>query len=509
MDKYLMYLRKSRADVGDEPVMQTLQRHRMRLEQLCESLHIHVDEGNVLYEVASGDSIASRPLMMELLHRVETGAFAGVLCVDMDRLSRGSGADQALVINTFKYSNTRIITPQKTYDFSLETDEQFAELGLFLGRAEYRTIKKRLMQGRIDSAREGKFCTGNPPYGYQTYKLEKEKGYSLKIVPEQAAIVREMFDMYSHKGMGYKLIAAALNARGSQSNHGPWTASHVYKILNDPTYCGKIRFRYKIHEKQMRDGQIVKTEHRNPGAILVPGLHEAIIPEELFNEAQAVKKTRRTPHIKIGFQMANPFCSLVHCAYCGKNLALAKDKKGVYRLHCITPGCNNHDIILPIFEERVIKALTAWLEAYEFDQPTNSKAGELERAQKATEALTEALDKETKRQGRIMELLEQGVYSVSDYQIRIAASREAAENLKAQLVSAQGTVSTLSQYEQARVDLVPSVQDLLTRYYSLPTPREKNLLLKNVVEYIVVEKPTKGRGTEQDFDLTVFPKLPR
>ena len=105
MSGYIMYLRKSRTDRGyaEESVELTLSRHRERLEELCRTMSIHCD--TVLQEVSSADSITGRPEMIRLLQMVETGAYDGVVCIDMDRLSRGSGADQALVINTFKYSD--------------------------------------------------------------------------------------------------------------------------------------------------------------------------------------------------------------------------------------------------------------------------------------------------------------------------------------------------------------------------------------------------------------------
>lgn len=81
MEQYLMYLRKSRADrdAVDEPVQQTLQRHKARLDEYCRQHRIFIPDENILFEVSSADSIASRPMMIELLHRVETGAFTAVL----------------------------------------------------------------------------------------------------------------------------------------------------------------------------------------------------------------------------------------------------------------------------------------------------------------------------------------------------------------------------------------------------------------------------------------------
>mgnify|MGYP000193505958 CR=1 FL=1 len=62
------------------------------------------------------------------------------------------------------FSDTKIITPTKTYDPDNEFDEEYFEFGLFMSRREYKTIKRRLNAGRISSVKEGKYCGSRPPY---------------------------------------------------------------------------------------------------------------------------------------------------------------------------------------------------------------------------------------------------------------------------------------------------------------------------------------------------------
>ena len=61
MERYLMYLRKSRMDTDYEnvSVAETLSRHRTILENLCKAKKLHVVE--VLEEVVSGESLYTRP----------------------------------------------------------------------------------------------------------------------------------------------------------------------------------------------------------------------------------------------------------------------------------------------------------------------------------------------------------------------------------------------------------------------------------------------------------------
>lgn len=115
--------------------------------------------------MVSGESIAARPEIQKLLEEVSAGIYAGVLVVDLERLARGNGADQAYISQVFQYSSTKIITPSKIYDPRNEYDEEYFEFGLFMSRREYKTINRRLIRGRDSSASEGKYISSIAPYG--------------------------------------------------------------------------------------------------------------------------------------------------------------------------------------------------------------------------------------------------------------------------------------------------------------------------------------------------------
>ena len=73
---------------------------------------------------------------------------------------------------------------------------------------------------REAAAKEGKFIGSIAPFGYERIKLEHSKGYSLKIVPEDAKIIKMIFDWYVNgftdangetKRLGVQQIARKLN----------------------------------------------------------------------------------------------------------------------------------------------------------------------------------------------------------------------------------------------------------------------------------------------------------
>ena len=211
MERYLMYLRKSRLDTDYDEVSveETLSRHRKILEDLCRTKRLNVVE--ILEEVVSGESLMARPRMMRLLELISTGMYAGVVCMDIERLSRGSSMESGYIMQVLQTNNCKIITPGKIYDLQNESDEQFTDMKFMFSRYELKTINKRLVRGRNQSASEGKFMGSMAPYGYRAHKLPGEKGKSLCIEPEEAKVVQMIFDMYGQQGMGYNAIAYKLN----------------------------------------------------------------------------------------------------------------------------------------------------------------------------------------------------------------------------------------------------------------------------------------------------------
>ena len=104
-----------------------------------------------------------------------------------------------------------------------------------MSRREYKTIRRRLTAGRESSAKEGKYCGSKPPYGYSRVKLVGEKGWTLQPVPDQAEIVKLIFNLYVHGVSGERIgmakICRKLNDSGIKTmDGGLWTISRVQEF---------------------------------------------------------------------------------------------------------------------------------------------------------------------------------------------------------------------------------------------------------------------------------------
>ena len=232
---YAMYLRKSRADREAEArgEMETLARHEKLLFETAKRMQITVSA--VYKEIVSGETISARPVMQKLLAEIEQGIWDGVLVVEVERLARGDTIDQGIVSQAFKLSDTKIITPVKVYDPNNEFDEEYFEFGLFMSRREYNTIKRRLQRGRLASVREGKYVGNRPPYGYERVKIPNDKGFTLSPIPEQAKIVKYVYDLYAYGLYGEEMGTAKIE-NSTTCRYLPRPAANGFRLLSGICY---------------------------------------------------------------------------------------------------------------------------------------------------------------------------------------------------------------------------------------------------------------------------------
>jgi len=545
---YCLYVRKSRADAEAEArgEGETLARHINTLLDLARRRHYEI--GTIHREIVSGETIAARPIMQQLLSEVEEGLWEGVLVMEVERLARGDTIDQGIVAQTFKYSNTKIITPIKDYDPNDEFDEEYFEFGLFMSRREYKTINRRLQRGRIASANEGKYAGNIAPYGYERVKLEKEKGFTLRPIEEEAKAVQMMFDLYvngekqsdgSVRTLGVVLISKKLNElKIPPRKNKLWTGSTIRDILSNPVYIGKIRWNCRKSEKKMIDGKISVTRPKSDPStwILTDGLHPAIIDEDLFSAAQQITQSNKMLPMPPDKTVQNPLAGLVECGKCGRQMVRRSYPNGSPdSLMCPYSTCSNVSSTLSTVEKHVLNFLQQWVDEYKLQWKEEKKIrnikGLFDAKSKAITKLDEEIALLHKQLDNVYDLLEQGVYDTTIFSQRSGALKERIKSSEEEKCKLQTELEKEKKREEERKTIIPKVEHLLSVYDTLPTPKAKNDILKEVVEKIVYTKEQKAKKVKQprksrskkaaneerktewivspdDFELVVFPALP-
>lgn len=526
MSSYCIYLRKSRADLEAEAhgEGETLSRHKTALLELARRMGITISA--TYEEIVSGETIAARPQMQRLLSEVGAGEWDGVLVMEIERLARGDTMDQGLVAQTFKYSGTKIITPLKTFDPQNEFDEEYFEFGLFMARREFTTTNRRLVRGREASAKEGKYVGSVPPYGYRKVKIPNDKGFTLEIIEEQAKVVRMIFEWYAEgaevngqkKRIGPYTIAVRLNELGIKSFAGKdyWTIYGVQHMLINPVYIGKIRWGYrKVKKTVTPEGMKKKSREfaQDGDYIVVDGLHEPILSEELFYKVQDLIAANPPTPIKYRNNNVNPFAGLIFCAKCGHcmNYRRGYGRQPDY-IGCYTAGCKNKASRFDLVEQRVLSILNSWVKDYSVDKAQIKHEADLNAelsnaislAEKEIEALQGQLD-------NVYSFFERGTYTEKIFKQRSSAIEQQIMEIGEKIDRLKAEHQQVLERQNVQAEFVPSIKHLLEIYDTLE-PVEKNKWLKQIIDRIVYEKNADGKYHNVDpgdFTIGILPRLPK
>lgn len=505
-DEVLVYLRKSRSDDPLLSVEEVLRKHESILNEWVErNLSAKIPEENIFREIISGETIADRPEIQKLLSKIESPKYKAILCVEVQRLSRGDLEDAGRLIKLLRYTNTFVITPPKTYDLQDEYDRDIFERELKRGNEFLEYQKKIMGRGRLLSVSQGNYINSMPPYGYdKVWVMDgKRKVPTLAENKEQADVVRLIYDLYVNKNMGYKRICDYLENLNIKPPKGKyWSPSALKDLLRNVHYIGKVKWNWRKTVTIVEDGEIVKTRPKTQmGEYLIyDGKHQAIISEEIFNLAQ--EKLGKNPRIPVSKTIVNPFAGVLYC-HCGRAMLLRFNKtkdgfeKNPPRLmctdqtHCKTGSCLFSDMI-----DEVCRDLEEYIDDFEVkieNQDENSEKlhldiiKNLEKSLKDIEAkqiaqweaqsnpnpdlrmpadifkvLKEKLAKEKEETKKALEQAYNSIPTPIDYEERISSFRNAISALKNDEVSAEAK-NTLLKACVERIDYYRDAPERLRR----------------------------------------------
>lgn len=505
---YCAYLRKSRKDIEAEAHGQgeTLARHEKRLKDYANSVGIKISK--FYKEVVSGETISARPVMQQLLSDVENGMWAGVLVVEVERLARGNTLDQGIVSNAFQYSNTKIITPLKTYDPNNDYDEEYFEFGLFMSRREYKKINQRLHEGILASVKEGKHVGTSAPYGYNKYKLPKQKGYSLKINEYEANMIKLVYKLYCN-GNGLEFICKELNRLGYKPRRSnEFTKSSITHILTNPVYIGKIKYTDKATTKKVVNGNVVRVKNENKNIIYVDGLHESIIDLDTWNKVQNVRNKNLITRTKVDYTLKNPMASILKCGLCGRSLSrVTYSDRNDIRI-CCRKCKDNVGSNINFVEEKLILALKSLLQDYKIKLLNNDNS-DIDTLLKANEDNTTSynieLEKTKAQLNKAYDLLEQEIYSKDVFTERSIFLKTQIQELNNKINELKSERKDILIRMNNKEILLPKIENVIDSYNETNNVKLKNDLLKSVLEK--VEYLKKDPKNKEDFILKLYPKL--
>ncbi|MDK0850768.1 recombinase family protein [Clostridium perfringens] len=498
-NKICIYLRKSRADEELEKTLgegETLSKHRNALLKFAKENKLNVTD--IKEEIVSGDSLFFRPKMLELLKEVENNMYDGVLVMDIDRLGRGGMKDQGIILDAFKESKTKIITPLKAYDLDNEMDEELTEFKTFFSRRELKTINRRMQGGRVRSVEEGNYIATNPPFGYDITFIKKSR--TLKINEYESNAVKLIFKLYI-EGNGASFIASELNNLGYKTKLGNnFSPSSVLTIIKNPVYIGKIAWKRKDIKKSKTPGKVKDTRLRDVSEwIIADGKHQAIITNENWEAAQTILKGRYHIPYQLSNAPVNPLAGLITCGVCGKKMVM-RNVRGINRLMCIYK-CGNKSTRFDNVESDCLEFLRDYLINYSAEIKNSIEEIDIDIYTTQITKLKKELTTLNNQRLKLFDLLERNLYDEDTFLERSKNINERIESITSTLKKLEKTLKKKSStsYEED----IKYFKNVLDAYNLTKDISKKNNLLKSILYKVEYTKNNKGK----DYEIKLFPKL--
>ena len=271
----------------------------------------------------SGKSIEGRDEFGQMMEDIKSGkdGVSYVLVYKLSRFGRNA-ADVLSTLQVMQDYGVNLICVEDGIDSSKDAGKLMISVLSAVAEIERENIRVQTMEGRIQKAREGRWNGGFAPYGYAL------KDGKLEINEEEAVAIRIIFDRYVNTEIGANGLSRYLENHGIrkiQRNNGNsplFNSMLIRQILKNPVYCGKIAYGRRKTEKvhgTRNDYHIVESDDY----LLVDGLHEGIVSEEVWQAAQVklasqAKKYEsvdppKNTHVHI-------LSALIKCPVCGAGM---------------------------------------------------------------------------------------------------------------------------------------------------------------------------------------------
>lgn len=364
----------------------------------------------------SGKNISGRPGLKRLLNDVTNGKIKAIVVWKNSRLTR-SLKDLLTIMDTVASNNVTLYSVSEGPVVDNATGRLQVNLLAALNQYERENIAENVRSGMARRAQEGYYNT-RAPLGYNN-EVDESGTPSLVVVPEEAKIVRAIFEEYTKHGKGYKAIANKLNNLGYKTKRGnDFSIDSVKRILLNPVYVGKIRWgQYENWEKYRR------SRGKSNNVITAQGKHEAIISEEMW-AAREKRTATATKTPAWDRQGTNVLTGVLRCPACGSGMVRTnstgkkKDGTRVQRRYysCgawVRKGsavCSANSIRVEEAEQLVEQRILEVLSLTHFGQDVVNEMNDAYKAKKE-ELRTAITNKETDKR-KILE-------NISKYQIMI------------------------------------------------------------------------------------------
>lgn len=299
---YFLYARKS--SESEDRQIQSIEDQINRLKELASGLGIQIKE--ILTESKSAKKPYHRPVFTKMLERIEKGEAQGILCWQINRLSRNP-VDSGTLGWMLQQGALKSI---QTIDRQYLPDDNVLLFNIETGQANQFIIdlKKNSMRGMIGKADRG-WLPSRAPLGYSNDKLE----HTIIEDPERFQLVRKMWDMMlTGNYTPSQIITIANNEWGFRTpktrrgGGGELALCVLYKTFNNLFYTGMFKWAGKLY---------------------INGNHKPMITQEEYDRVQIILGRKGKPRAQT-HEFA--YTGLIQCEVCN-SMYTADEKKRIVK----------------------------------------------------------------------------------------------------------------------------------------------------------------------------------
>ena len=355
-------------------------------------------------------------------------------------------------------------------------------------------------KSRRENARKGFFNGGPVPFGYRTFVAQTDgdkRRMKLELVPEEAAIVREIFD-WADIGRGGRWIVKTLNDRGSTLRGAKFSNGNLAGILGRLAYTGRYFDKTKNDEGQVPDRE---------EWIEVPC--PRIISDDQFERVSALRSSRAPtqmpPHQAAGTTLLSGIarCGMPDCGAgmtIGSGTSRSRKKYYYYKCNCRTnvgQRCRCPNVRREVLDKAVFSAVQKRILAP--DRLRELLKGVLElsdaKRQKLEEEFSHASAERTRRRtaiDRLLGLIEDGVMKASDPEFahRLAEHRET-------IAAITGRIEVIeSQLARGSRKITPAVIEKFSQQVAEKLQDEDSSLRSAYLRMFVSEVSVSDQGVQ-------------
>ena len=221
-------------------------------------------------EIKSGEDLVNRPVMRQLLQDVADGRVAAIVVQHLDRLSRDQDQiDGRIIRQVCRDAGCVVITPDKTYDFAADIDDDLANVQFLMAKFQKRALVRQMVTGMKEAARQGKKLPSLIMVGYDVVYLPPDRPEmaplrDFAVNDAEAVLIRRVFDLYERHSQ--TKVAKVLNSEGLrwpvknpglQAKYGriemPFTGPTIYNVVRCELYAGFVTWGRKKRSRFMQD----------------------------------------------------------------------------------------------------------------------------------------------------------------------------------------------------------------------------------------------------------------